>query len=102
MAAVTQKFGFFWEPAAPFVGRLKVFACFSGQNASMGCLSVWQDRVTSLQQEVSSHLLRASQAEARASDFRSRLIRAHASRERLSIELQQIKKELVFEGTRKH
>ncbi|CDI74755.1 hypothetical protein, conserved [Eimeria praecox] len=61
-----------------------------------------KDRVESLQREVGSHLLRASQAEARVSDFRSRLIRAHACRERLTTELQQMKKELVLQNTRRH
>ncbi|CDJ59050.1 hypothetical protein, conserved [Eimeria maxima] len=40
-----------------------------------------KDRVRLLQLEASSHMLRASQAEARVSDFRSRLSRANACRE---------------------
>ncbi|CDJ51898.1 hypothetical protein, conserved [Eimeria brunetti] len=61
-----------------------------------------KDRVVSLQREANSHLLRAYQAEAQVSDFRSRLVRVRACRDRLAVELQQIKKEIVLQDTRKH
>ncbi|CDJ35509.1 uncharacterized protein EMH_0098110 [Eimeria mitis] len=60
-----------------------------------------KDRVATLQREVDSQQLRASQAEVQASDFRSRLIRSQACMGRLNTELQRVKKELVSQGTRK-
>lgn len=58
-------------------------------------------KITLLEGEVNTHLTRAAEAEARASEFRTRLVRSQASRDRLSVELLQIKKEIAHQATRR-
>lgn len=58
-----------------------------------------KDRVTALEGELNSHVERASVAEARAMELRARLVRAQASRSRLSAELLQIRKEMNNQAT---
>ncbi|CDJ65882.1 hypothetical protein, conserved [Eimeria necatrix] len=60
-----------------------------------------QGRVMSLERELCSHREKATEAEAKASEFRARLVRAHVLRERLSTELQQLKQELLLHDTKK-
>ncbi|OEH73690.1 hypothetical protein cyc_05595 [Cyclospora cayetanensis] len=60
-----------------------------------------KNRVSVLEDEIHSHVSRATEAEARAADFRTRLVRANASKDRLAAELVQAKKQLDIESTRR-